>query len=63
MARGSTSLATLCALWTDTSEAYPEEEETMWWEVWLRRQDGNELELLMEFAAAQEIEVAPRRLA
>ncbi|MBX3276220.1 MAG: S8 family peptidase [Sandaracinaceae bacterium] len=55
-------LATLRGLWTDTSEAYPEQDETIWWEVWLRRQDGNELERLMEFAAAQEIEVAPRRL-
>lgn len=55
-------LATLRGLWTDTSEAYPEEDETIWWEVWLRRQDGNELERLMEFAAAQGIDVAPRRL-
>lgn len=55
-------LATLRGLWTDTSEAYPEEGATIWWEVWLRRQDSNELERLMEFAAAQEIEVAPRRL-
>jgi len=55
-------LATLRGLWTDASEAYPEEDETIWWEVWLRRQDGNELERLMEFADAQEIEVAPRRL-
>jgi hypothetical protein len=55
-------LATLRGLWTDTSEAYPEEDETIWWEVWLRRQDGNEFERLMEFAATQEIEVAPRRL-
>jgi hypothetical protein len=55
-------LATLRGLWTDTSEAYPDESETIWWEVWLRRQDGNELERLMEFAAVQEIEVAARRL-
>jgi hypothetical protein len=55
-------LGTLRSLWTDTSEAYPNEDETIWWEVWLRRQDGNELERLMEFAAAQEIDVAPRRL-
>ena len=55
-------LATLRGLWTDAAEAYPKEDETVWWEVWLRRQDGNELERLMEFAAAQEIEVAPRRL-
>jgi hypothetical protein len=55
-------LATLRGLWTDTSEAYPDESETIWWEVWLRRQDGNELARLMEFAAVQEIEVAARRL-
>ncbi len=55
-------LATLRGLWTDTSEAYPGEDEKIWLEVWLRRQDGNELERLMEFAAAQEIEVASRRL-
>ena len=58
----SLRLATLRGLWTDTSESYPEENETIWWEVWLRRQDGNELERLMEFAAAQEIDVAERRL-
>jgi hypothetical protein len=55
-------LATLRGLWTDTSETYPEEHETIWWEVWLRRQDGDELTRLMEFADAQEINVAPRRL-
>lgn len=55
-------LATLRGLWTDSTEAYPDENETIWWEVWLRRQDGSELERLMEFAGAQDIEVAPRRL-
>lgn len=55
-------LATLRGLWTDTAEAYPEENETIWWEVWLRRQDGNELARLMEFAAVQKIDVARRRL-
>ncbi|MFO1158489.1 MAG: S8 family peptidase [Reyranellaceae bacterium] len=55
-------LATLRSLWTDTSEAYPKEDETIWWEVWLRRQNGSELERLMEFATLQEMEVAPRRL-
>lgn len=55
-------LATLRGLWTDTAEAYPEENEAIWWEVWLRRQDGGELERLMEFAATRELEVAARRL-
>jgi hypothetical protein len=55
-------LATLRGLWTDASEVYPEEREVMWWEVWLRRQDGSELSRLMEFAGLQDLEVAPRRL-
>lgn len=55
-------LATLRSLWTDTSEAYPKEHETIWWEVWLRRQDENELERLMEFADARNLAIAPRRL-
>jgi hypothetical protein len=55
-------LATLRGLWTDTSGAYPGENEPIWWEVWLRRQDGNELERLMEFAAVRQLDVAPRRL-
>lgn len=55
-------LATLRGLWTDSSDSYPEENETIWWEVWLRKQDGNELERLMEFAALQEIDIAGRRL-
>src|SRR5580704_7708079 len=33
--------ATLQALWTDATEAYPDEAETIWWEVWLRRHDGS----------------------
>lgn len=55
-------LATLRALWTDSTEAYPSENETIWWEVWLRRQDGAELERLMEFADATGCVVSPRRL-
>jgi hypothetical protein len=55
-------LATLHGLWTDASEAYPAESETLWWEVWLRRQDGRELERLLEFAALTRLTVAPRRL-
>jgi hypothetical protein len=36
-------LATLRGLWTDTSEAYPDDENTaIWSEIWLRRIDGNE---------------------
>lgn len=55
-------LATLRGLWTDASEAYPAEGESAWWEVWLRRKDGNELERLMEFAGFKNLEVSARRL-
>src|SRR5690606_10002663 len=44
-------LATLRGLWTDAVEAYPADHESIWWEIWLRRQDGSELARLMEFAA------------
>jgi Subtilase family len=54
--------ATLRALWTDAAEAYPHENETIWWEVWLRRHDGNELQRLMEFAEQTNLEVGERRL-
>ena len=38
--------ATLRALWTDEAQAYPPEGRAIWWEVWLRRQNGRELERL-----------------
>ncbi len=58
----SLRLATLRALWTDLPEDYPEDGESIWWEVWLRRQDDRELERLHEFAAAVSIQVGDRRL-
>ena len=39
-------LATLAALWTDDPDLFPSSEERVWWEVWLRRHDGRELERL-----------------
>jgi len=48
-------LATLRGLWTDTAEAYPADESAaIWWEVWLRRLDGNEFERLMELLTEAE---------
>jgi hypothetical protein len=55
-------LATLRALWTDAPEAYPRVGEAIWWEVWLRRQDGRELERLVEFAGLVDIQLRDRRL-
>ncbi|MDP3277215.1 MAG: S8 family peptidase [Deltaproteobacteria bacterium] len=55
-------LATLRSLWTDATEVYPADHEMIWWEIWLRRQDGSELARLMEFAGLKHLEVAARRL-
>lgn len=55
-------LATLRGLWTDASEVYPSEQEEIWWEVWLRRQDGGELARLLEFSGLKEMHVGDRRL-
>jgi hypothetical protein len=55
-------LATLRSLWTDSASAYPEDGNVIWWEVWLRRHDGDELSRLMEFAGAKGLDVAQRRL-
>jgi len=59
---GALRLATLRALWTDAPDAYPGEDEDMWWEVWLRRHDGGELQRFVEFAGLAEIEISDRRL-
>jgi hypothetical protein len=55
--------ATLRALWTDAMGVYPGDDETIWWEVWLRRHDGQELERLLEFAGQVDLAVGERRLA
>ena len=54
--------ATLQALWTDAAEAYPDDAATIWWEVWLRRHDGNELPRLLKFAEQVGLDVGERRL-
>ncbi len=55
-------LATVRALWTDSPGAYPRDGEAIWWELWLRRQDGHELQRLVEFAALVGIQLRDRRL-
>jgi len=59
---GALRLATLRGLWTDATEVYPADRETIWWEVWLRRHDGSELARLMEFVALKQLDIAGRRL-
>ncbi len=54
-------LATLEAIWTDSSE-FPPEDQVVWWEVWLRVSDGNELERLRSYAALTDLLVGDRHL-
>ena len=35
----------------------------IWWEAWLRRDDGRELERFLDFASQVDLNVGPRRLA
>lgn len=56
-------LAALRALWTDHDSVFPtNDEEPIWWEVWLRRTDGYELQRFHDLAAQAEIQLAERRL-
>lgn len=55
-------LATLRSLWTDVLDVYPAPGDPIWWEVWLRRHDGEELQRLLEFAGAKGLKVSPQRL-
>jgi len=58
----SVRLAALRALWTDVDEAYPGDDDTIWWEVWLRRTDGQELGRLREFCAHVDARIASQRI-
>lgn len=42
-------LASLRGLWTDEVSAFPED-DPVWWEVWLRKSDGNEIDRLLNYA-------------
>jgi len=58
----SLRLATLRGLWTDAESAYPHAREQMWWELWLRRHDGGEIERVLAFCRLKRLDVGPRRL-
>jgi hypothetical protein len=59
---GAIRLATIEALWTDDRAAFPQPDEPVWWEVWLRVSDGREVERLQSFADQTNIEIGQRRL-
>jgi len=56
------SLASLEELWTDAA-AFPAADEEVWWEVWLRRRDNNEIDRLRSFAAQVGAQVSTQVLA
>ena len=55
-------LATIAALWTDDEAAYPVDETPIWWEVWIRRTDGEALARFTSYAAASQIRLGHRSL-
>jgi len=55
-------IATIEALWTDDAESFPASDETIWWEIWLRRSDGLEADRLRAFAEVAGFEVGGRQL-
>lgn len=58
----SIRLATLRALWTDDALTYPADDQAIWWEVWLRRTDGEEVQRLTAFAEHAKIPLGRRHL-
>ena len=56
-------VASLEQLWTDDARAMPAGDESAWWEVWLRRRDGREVDRLTAFASQAGIVVRDRTLA
>ena len=58
----SIGLASLEELWTDPKAEFPVGDDAVWWEVWLRRRDGHEVERLNQFAEATGAEVGAQTL-
>ncbi|GAA2802325.1 S8 family serine peptidase [Kribbella solani] len=58
----SVQTATIAALWTDPPADFPGAGELVWWEVWLRKRDGQEAQRLQEFAAASDLRTGRQSL-
>ncbi len=58
----SIGLASLEELWTDTSVEFPTGPDPVWWEVWLRRRDGHEIDRLRQFAEGSGAQVGQQTL-
>jgi hypothetical protein len=59
----SIGLASLEKLWTDPPADFPATDDVTWWEVWLRRRDGQEASRFRAYAEQRQIEVGARTLA
>lgn len=55
-------LATLESFWTEALEPFPEPEEPVWWEIWLRNDAGNELSGFREIAERLNLTVGQKHL-
>ena len=55
-------IATIEALWTDDPDSFPASGAAFWWEVWLRRSDGQEVDRLRAFANVAGFAVGARQL-
>ncbi|MDI6628909.1 MAG: S8 family peptidase [Rhodococcus sp. (in: high G+C Gram-positive bacteria)] len=54
--------ASVESLWTDPPEQFPTVGQTTWWEVWLRRRDGGEVDRLRMFAETANLQVGRQTL-
>ncbi|MDV8148942.1 S8 family peptidase [Arthrobacter sp. B10-11] len=54
--------ATIRELWTDDPEDFPDGPGRTWWEVWLRKRDGRELERLTAYAESNGIRMGKHHL-
>jgi hypothetical protein len=57
----SIGLASLEQLWTDSGE-FPSDDNEAWWEVWLRRRDGDEVARLRQFGHEAGVEIGAEAL-
>jgi hypothetical protein len=59
----SIGLASLEQLWTDSAAEFPGEDESVWWEIWMRRRDGEEVQRLRAFGDGAGLQVGAEALA
>lgn len=59
----SIGVASLEQLWTDPADEFPSDSGATWWEIWLRRRDGREMQRLRAFGEAAGVLVGSEVLA